>query len=330
MQEKQSKNRNSSKKILLISIFINLVFIVLFFSFSNDKTLPRILFNAFHNPEAASSLKIPDTLYFAGEWVPTHKIDTRESLDRELLVNTYWHSQTIYLLKKANRYFEIIEPILEKYNLPNDFKYIPVVEGGLSNTISPASAVGFWQFVEGTAGDYDLEINDEVDERYHIAKSTEAACKFLLESYEKFGNWTLVAASYNIGRRGISRQMDIQKQNNYYNLLLGSETERYVFRLIAFKLIFENPKSYGFDIHPDDLYPHIETDTVMVDSTVNSWADFAINQGINYKTLKIFNPWLRKPYLTNKYKKSYIIEIPKDSLLYVYKPEVRVNENDSI
>ncbi len=257
-------------------------------------------------------VKIPDEIYFADERVPVENFDTYESLDRELLINIYWQSQTLIFLKKANKYFPTIERIFSKDSIPSDLKYIAVAESGLSNIISPSNAVGFWQFLQGTATDADLEVNDEVDERYHLEKSTEAAAKFLKGSYEKYGSWAMAAASYNMGRRNLSRQVDRQKTDYYYDLVLGDETGRYIFRLIALKLIMESPEKYGFYITDEDKYPEVPYHTVMVDSSVQSWADFAHQMGINYKVLKELNPWLREDKLTNKNHKQYQIKIASD------------------
>ncbi len=254
---------------------------------------------------------IPKNLEFAGENVPLDYFDIRESLDRELLVNTYFHSQTMWVIKRANRYFRLIEPVLEKYGIPDDFKYLAVTESNLSNVVSPAGAAGFWQLLSGTANDYGLEVNDEIDERYNIEKSTEAACKYFKESYDTYENWTLVAASYNAGRKGINLQVERQKETNYYDLLLNDETARYMFRILAFKIIMNNPSKYGFNIRKEDLYPPVPTYDVIVDTSVDDFADFAKSYGINYKLLKIFNPWLREKYLTNKNRKTYVIKIPE-------------------
>ncbi|MFP4556026.1 MAG: transglycosylase SLT domain-containing protein [Bacteroidales bacterium] len=254
---------------------------------------------------------VPDKLAFAGEEVPLHMFDVRESLDRELHVNTYWHSQTVLLIKRANRYFPIIEPILEEKGLPNDFKYLAVAESALTHAVSPAKAVGFWQILEGTGGEIGLEINDEVDERYHIEKSTYAACDFLIKSYINYGNWTMAAASYNFGRNGLGRQMLRQNNANYYDMVLGEESERYLFRIIAFKVIFENQERYGFFLREKDLYPPLEFFEVQVDTSVTSFAQFAEHFNTNYKMLKLLNPWLRENYLTNPNGKNYFIKIPE-------------------
>lgn len=255
---------------------------------------------------------IPDQLYFAGEEVPLDNFDVMESLDRELIVNTFFHSQTFRFIKLAPRYFSVIEPILKKNNIPDDFKYLALAESGFDpRAVSPAGAVGLWQLMEGTARDYGLEVNKEVDERYHIEKSTEAACKYLLESFFKYGNWTTVAASYNAGRRGIDRQVERQKETHYYNLLLGDETSRYVFRIIALKTILDAPEAYGFFVNKNEFYPELKYKIVEVNTPIASLADFAQELGINYKILKIMNPWLRDTFLTNTNKKTYEIKVLK-------------------
>jgi hypothetical protein len=228
----------------------------------------------------------------------------------------YWHSSTFLILKRANRYLPIIEPILQKNGIHDDFKYIPLIESGLDHVVSPRGATGFWQFMEGTAKDYGLEINNEVDERYHLEKSTEAACQYFHDAYEEFGNWTLAAASYNVGKRGINKQIERQKENNYYNLLLNSETERYIFRILALKEIYNNPEKYGFHLEENHLYKPIPFDIVEVDTAVSSWADFVGKYELTYRLLKEFNPWLRESYLKNREKKKYYIKIPEKKAVY--------------
>jgi len=258
------------------------------------------------------SLPIPDTLSFAGEMVPLDIFYVREALDRELSVNTYWHSASLQLMKKTHRYFPLFDSILTVHGIPSDFKYLSIAESGLSNVVSPAGAVGFWQFMKSTAKEYKLEVNKEVDERYHIQKSTEAACMYFLKSYEKYQDWTLVAAAYNAGNNGINKQLEKQKATSYYDLLLNEETSRYVFRILAIKLIFEDPESYGFYLEEDEYYKPIPMKIVEVNSKIDSWADFAKEQGISYKLLKYFNPWLRREYLTNRKNNTYEIIIPKE------------------
>ena len=256
------------------------------------------------------SLPIPDTLTLAGEPMPLDIFYVKEGLDRELSVNTYWHSSTLQIIKKSNRWFPMFDSILDEYGVPKDFKYLAVIESGLANVTSPAGAKGYWQFMKGTAKDFDLEVSKEVDERYHVRKSTIAACKYFLKSYEKFGNWTLVAAAYNAGNNGVTKQLERQKSGSYYDLLLSDETSRYVYRIAAMKIIFENPEKYGFYIDEGDNYPVISTHNVEVTGKIDDLADFAKSNGISYKILKYFNPWLRQNYLKNKKKKTYNIEIP--------------------
>lgn len=257
------------------------------------------------------ALPMPENLDFAGEPVPLDDPDIYERMDRELLVNTYWQSNALLLIKRANKFFPIIEPILKEYGVPDDLKYVAVIESSLTQAVSPARATGFWQLMEGTGRDYKLEINSNVDERYHIEKSTRAACEYFLKSKEKFGSWTTAAAAYNAGNAGIQRQLDRQEVDEYYELLLGEETGRYVFRILALKEIMQNPRKYGFNFSEDQLYEHIPTYKVKVDTPVTDFPKFAREHGINYKILKIHNPWLREVHLNNSSRKEYFIEIPE-------------------
>jgi membrane-bound lytic murein transglycosylase D len=255
---------------------------------------------------------VPSEAEFSGEKTPLTIYDVRERFERELIVNANLHSSTIIILKRANRAFPVIEPILAKYGIPDDFKYLAVIESSLSNAVSASGAKGFWQFMPTTAKEYNMEVNDVVDERYHLEKETEAACKYLQTAKDKFGSWTLAAASYNAGMAGIQNQIDAQKVNNYYDLLLNDETSRYVFRILALREIMKNPKNYGFDLTPNELYVNLPTQKIEVDSTITSLADFAKMKGINYKILKLHNPWLRDKKLVNPTRKKYIIEIPTE------------------
>ncbi|SRR5690554_1465276 len=250
------------------------------------------------------------TLNFCGETVPLDIPDVWERYDREIVINKNLHASTELVIKRARRYFPVIEPILAKYGVPDDFKYLAVIESKLENAVSPAGARGIWQFMPATAKEYGLEVNDYVDERYHLEKATEAACKYLLAAKEKFGTWTLAAASYNGGMNGITRQIERQKVSDFYDLLLTEETSRYVFRILALKEIMQNPEKYGYIIPENELYQPFKTQKLTVDSTVENFADFAIQHNINYKTLKIHNPWLRDISLPNKTNKTYYIEIP--------------------
>jgi hypothetical protein len=262
-------------------------------------------------PMVFKSVEIPNSVSFAGEQIPLEKFDVKEALDRELLSNAYFHSQSIRYIKLAPRYFPVIEPILKERGIPDDFKYLAVAESGFNpRAASPAGAVGFWQFLKGTGQQYGLEINNEIDERYHIEKSTIAACKYLREAYNKYGSWTLAAASYNGGMARVESQQTRQKMTGYYDLLFVEETQRYVYRIAALKLIMENPKQYNFVINEDEKYPMIKTREVEISGTVKNFADFAIEQGINYKLLKDFNPWLRDDKLTNSAGKKYVVKIP--------------------
>ena len=256
------------------------------------------------------SVQSPDSMCFAGEQVPLHHFDVRESLDRELTACAYWHTQTMLIIKKADRFFSIIEPILAEQGLPDDFKYLAITESNLMPTaVSPSKAVGLWQILEGTGREVGLEVSDEVDERYHIEKSTVAACIYLKRLYERMGSWTMAAAAYNNGPNALAKQVAKQGETNYYNLLLNSETARYVFRILAFKAILSDPQAYGFKMRQSDIYPRYQYKEVQVDSTISDLAQFARHQGINYKMLKTLNPWLRDNKLTNKKQRTYIIKI---------------------
>ena len=247
---------------------------------------------------------------FSGEEVPTFMADVQERLDKEMITNMNYHTNTTLVIKRANKVFPIIEPILAKYGVPDDFKYLAVIESSLVNAVSPAGARGVWQFMPATAKEKGMEVSDEVDERYHLEKSTEAACKYLLVAKEKFGSWTLAAASYNGGMAGISNKMKEQQVDNYYDLLLTEETSRYVFRILALKEIMKNSEKYGFSIPKEALYYNIPTRKLVIDSSITDLAQFAKSQGVNYKILKIHNPWLRDKKLTNTSGKKYEIEIP--------------------
>ncbi|MDG1803595.1 lytic transglycosylase domain-containing protein [Flavicella sp.] len=256
------------------------------------------------------ALKIPNNLTFAGEAIPLNKPDVRERIDKELLVNTYWQSNALLLIKRSHKFFPVIEPILTKNGIPDDFKYLAVIESGLENVTSSAGAKGFWQLMPHTAKERGLEVNNNVDERYNIEKATEAACDYLLQSKEKFGTWTLAAAAYNAGNRGISRNQEKQKVTDYYDLLLSSETQRYVPRIIAIKEILSHPNHYGFIFDNEDLYKLEQTKLVTVDTAIHNIASFAQQMECNYKELKLHNPWLRENHLNNKSRKKYEIKIP--------------------
>jgi len=281
-------------------------------------------FNALHisdvSPEKNTSetysikaLKIPSDLTFAGEKVPTELYDIKERMDRELLVNTYWQSNGLLLIKKAHKYFPLIEPMLKKYGIPDDFKYLAVAESGLENNSSPAGAAGFWQFLKSSAKEYGLEVNQNVDERYNLEKATRIAAEYLKKSKERFGTWTLAAAAYNAGNARIAKNLKRQQVDNYYDLLLNNETARYVFRIVALKEVLSYPKKYGFEFDEEDLYKLPNTQIVEVDTVITNIASFAKTFNTNYKELKLHNAWLRENKLNNKSRKLYQIKIPNDN-----------------
>lgn len=252
----------------------------------------------------------PTEIDFAGEKTPLNISDVHERFDRELLINANLDATTKIIIKRANRAFPVIEPILKKNGVPDDFKYLAVIESGLVNVVSPAGARGVWQFMPDTGKERGLEINDLVDERYHLEKSTEAACAYLKSAYNKFGSWTLAAASYNGGVTGVNKQITFQGVTNYYDLLLTDETARYVFRILALKEIMQHPAQYNFAMPQEELYPILPVKTVQVTSSIPDLAVFAKEQGINYKILKIHNPWLRDRKLDVAPGRGYILEIP--------------------
>ncbi|WP_323787967.1 lytic transglycosylase domain-containing protein [Psychroserpens sp.] len=265
------------------------------------------------------ALSVPEALDFAGEALPLNNPDILERMDRELLVNTYWQSNGLLMFKRAAKYFPIIEPILKKNGIPNDFKYLAVIESGLTNAVSPAGARGVWQIMKTTGRENGLEINSNVDERYHLEMSTEVACQYLLKAKAQLGSWTLAAAAYNAGNAGVSRRLAEQGVNDYYDLLLGEETGRYLFRIVALKEILNHPSKYGFNFKADDLYTSVPTYKVEVDTAVTDFSKFAKGFGINYKILKLHNPWLREAHLNNKSGKKYSLDIPKKGF-YSVKP----------
>lgn len=304
------------KRVSLISAFIVLAFVLIkFFTYSGEISEADLRYKKeFWENYRVYAIPLPEAITLAGELVPMHRYYVREQFDRELLINSYWQSQTVQFFKRANRYFPIIEPILKEYNVPDDFKYLALIESGFMNVVSPAGATGFWQILEGTARDYGLEVNQFVDERYHLEKSTIAACKYLINAKEKYGSWILAAAAYNMGNRGLDRQIQNQRVHNYFDLHLNEETSRYVFRILALKVIFENPAKAGFHFRESDLYPQLEYDIVTVDASIESLVDFAFSHNTTYRELRLLNPWLRQYELPNKRGKEYEIKIPSKSL----------------
>jgi len=306
------------KSILVLSAVSVLTILTIFLCFTdNSQDTDKQYREEFAAHNRAYAVIIPEKLDFAGEETPVDVYYCREALDRELLVNTYWHSNTMLLLKRAARYFPVIEPILKKNNVPDDFKYLALIESGLTNVVSPSNASGFWQFLDKTGRQYGLEVSEQVDERYHVVKSTEAACKYLKSAHSQYKNWTLAAASYNAGQGRISREWERQKTTDFYDLYLNAETSRYIYRILALKLICENPVAYGFYLRNKDLYPPIETYSVSVDTSIPDLINFAAQNKVNYRILKEFNPWLRTDQLKVAPGKSYNIDLPtKNSIHY--------------
>ena len=263
-----------------------------------------------HKTYKIKAIKLPQNLNLAGERVPIEIGDIRERMDRELLVNTYWQSNGLLLVKRANKYFPILEPLLKKYGLPDDFKFLALAESAFIDETSSVGAAGMWHFMKGTAKEYGLEVNKNVDERYNIEKSTKVAAEYLKKSRKNLGSWTLAAAAYNAGNYGISKRIKAQQVTSYYDAKLPNETERYVFRIIALKEVISNPKKYGFIFDEDDLYTLPKTRTIKIDTPIADIALFAKKHGITYKELKIHNSWLRENKLNNKSRKVYEIKIP--------------------
>jgi hypothetical protein len=286
----------------LSGILINAV------SDNQKKNAEPIVTNTSENYEI-KALKLPEDLEFAGEKVPIQDKDVYERVDRELLVNTYWQSNGLLMFKRANKYFPVIEPILARYGVPDDFKYLALIESGLQNITSPSGAKGFWQIMKTTGREYGLEINENVDERYDLEKATEVACQYLLNSKQKFGSWTLAAAAYNAGNKRISDRLGQQQVNNYYDLLLNDETSRYVPRIVAVKEIISHPKKYGFSFDKEDLYIPVKTYQVKVDTVITDITEFAQAFNMTYKDFKKLNPWLREGKLNNKTRKQYFIKL---------------------
>jgi len=266
---------------------------------------------AFKSSYAIMQVPLPKELSLAGQRIPIETWYVRESLERELLVNVYWQSNTLLMIKRASRWMPEIKQIFKGMGVPEELAYLSLVESALTGAVSPAGAEGYWQFLESTGRSYGLEINSEVDERYHLTKSSRAAAKYLLDAKAKFGDWLLAAAAYNRGMDGLSKAIDNQKEKGFFDLWLNAETTRYIYRLLAIKLIVENPAEYGFRLRAMDLYPPLDCDTVTVDTSISDLPSFAHQLGISFRTLKELNPWLQRYTLTVK-SGSYQILIPKD------------------
>ncbi|WP_428742227.1 lytic transglycosylase domain-containing protein [Tenacibaculum sp.] len=297
---------NTSVRFLSVVI---VVFTAVLFTNTISKSNEPIIKNVAES-YVIKALKLPQDLNLAGERVPIEKPDIRERMDRELLVNTYWQSNGLLLIKRANKYFPVLEPLLKKYGLPDDFKFLALAESGFIDETSSVGAAGMWHFMKQTGREFGLEINDNVDERYDIEKSTRVAAEYLKKSKERFGSWTLAAAAYNAGNYGVSKRLAAQGVTNYYDAKLPDETERYVFRVLALKEIISNPDKYGFVYDKEDLYTLPETYTVKVDTAITDIALFAKKFGTTYKDLKLHNSWLRENKLNNRSRKLYEIKIP--------------------
>ena len=295
------------KRNYLIAIASFLILTLIFSSAKKDENAEQE--DVISKGSKVVAVPIPSQINFAGEQVALDKFEVKERLDRELLVNSYWQSNSLLMIKRSKRAFEIIEPILAEYDVPEDFKYLAVAESGLLNVTSSAGAKGVWQFMQSTAKSYNLEVNAEVDERLHLEKSTIAACQYLKEAHIRFGSWTLAAAAYNRGPAGVERDLKKQQVGDYFDLHLNTETSRYVLRILALKTIFENQTSYGIHLKNEDYYGSISTINLLVDSSINNIAEYALQLGTNYHVLKSLNPWLKSNELT-VVNKTYTIKAP--------------------
>ena len=284
-----------------------LIFTLLVIGFFSQCTTVNQASPAQTNTQIIPSL--PQSISFAGEAVPLDKHYALERLDREVLVNTFWHSNSILIFKRAAKYFPIIEPILQENGIPDDFKYLAVIESGLTHVVSPAGAEGFWQFMPQTAKDYGLEVNGDIDERLHLIKATESAAAYLIDAYAEFGNWTLAAAAYNAGVQRIKSSLEKQQTKSYYDLHLNEETSRYMYRILATKLIFESPETYGFSIAIDQTYPFPKTKQVHLSESKINWVAFAQSQNMSYADLRELNPWIKGYQHSNRNKKEYEISV---------------------
>lgn len=268
-------------------------------------------------PTKASIIKlpeIPEKLDFAGEKVPLQYFDVREALQKELLVTSYTHSRTYQTLLNCKRYLPVIKPILAKYGIPEDFIYLCMTESGLNpEAVSGAGAAGLWQFMPKTAKEYGMTTGSQVDQRYNIEMATEAACKYFLKAYKRFGNWTLTAAAYNAGSEGVNRRLTIQDTESYYDTFLPLETMRYVYRILSFKMICSDPEAYGFTFDESDYFkPLNDYKTIDVKGTKIDWSAVAQKNGTNYKILRMFNPWIRDYYYDNTDNKTFQVKIPAE------------------
>lgn len=301
----------ASRHLLVLNIALAAALLLVCFSaFKGDEPQAG---GSFSPAQIVRSVNLDKPFDFCGEALPMDNFDVRQRLDAELLRNIYYHSQTILSIKRANALFPIIEPIMKSEGVPDDLKYLAVAESTLSNAISPVGARGVWQFMKSAAAGYNLEVNEEVDERYHIEKATRAACQYLRREKERLGSWTLAAAAYNGGPGRIGEEMEKQRAKSFYDLnLAADETMRYPFRIVAIKEVMKNPGLYEYNIEKEHLYsPMNNYKMVEVTGAVPSWGDFAVKNGTTYRMLKLYNPWLIDSKLQNKAGKTYQIKIPK-------------------
>lgn len=283
------------------------------------------------NIQPITTFPIPTSLQFAGQSISLERYDLRERYDREQMAVAYSHSSSLLILKRANRYFPLLEPILKEQGIPDDFKYLAVTESNLDpRAKSPVQAAGLWQLMPKTAQELGLEVNDEVDERYHLEKATVAACKYFKRAYSKYKDWNMVAASYNGGMGRISGEADKQQVSDFFDMLLTAETSRYVFRIFVMKQFLENPKSFGYILQKEDFYTTIATKSVTINGAVDDWTSWATQQGINYYLLKEFNIWLRDRKLTNSSKRAYRIELPEQADLKYDAGKIKIHNTNWI
>jgi len=254
---------------------------------------------------------LPNQIDFCGEPVPLHLYWVKEGLDRELIIHCYQHSRTLLTLKRSTRFFPVIEKILKEENVPEDLKYLCVAESNLENVVSPAKAAGFWQFMEATGKHYGLEINEHVDERYHLEKATYAACKYLKKLKNQFGSWASAMAAYNMGEAGLSKNMQEQQIDNYWDLFLNQETSRYVNRCVSYKLMFENQELYNIRMAADEFYKPIDYKEIIIDKSIEDLREYCTKNNILYRQLKELNPWLRSTKLPVRGDKTYTLKVPK-------------------
>lgn len=275
-----------------------------------EVSVPQIVEPQINNG-TISGYDLPAQICFAGEEVPLDRAEVRERLDREIQVNAFWHSNAIILMKRANKWLPVLDSILAANQVPTDFKYLAVAESGLQNAVSPAKAVGFWQFLSPTAKDFGLTVNKEVDERYDPVLSTVAACKYMKWAKERLGNWTVVAAAYNMGLSATQQVVGNQRATSYYDLQISEEPSRYVFRIIALKNLLENPEIFSFQLNEEDLYQLPATRNIIVSESISDWNDFAEEHGMTYYQLRQFNPWIRDYHLTVRSGKEYAVRVTK-------------------